>query len=489
VPTDVTLDVVMSDGSHRYIGLGHVEKSPKRYRTFSVEFTTPPGAERVSIWQAVSTPGWLYTDNYSLTESGKAEEPAPTTPPPTDEQPPAPEPSPEPAPEPAPPAPTDPPAPAPTPPAPGPDGYPREVQPGAYLSTLGLPDEMLPFKKAPSIMWNRPLPANTPLDPNSASQVAVFAKYARSGGGMPNNYPGIFEDQENAPQVYVVDSDQVPFVPVRFACPNGASSWWNYNAAEFENYINNAYPGKYGVPIPQSIKLSPDDRNTDAGLAIYDYKHDIQFNFWVFRASGGNYTACWGGHIGGQYTGIKDPSKCTPETAPARYSEGDGRFCYPFGEDAAGLTDLGTNITLQEAAQGKIEHAIAISIPHTREDGASYPATRNDGWCNSQGIAGAIGGQQNCLYLGQRLRLPADFDTSTIKNPFTRAVAEAAKTYGFIVHDSAGCICIQAESGLTAMSQGLPNPWDAIYGPGGNKAAYDEFPWEALQVLPKDYRW
>lgn len=493
VTTYVTLDVVLADGSHEYIGLGEAPRSPKKYTKFAATFTTPEDATKVSVWQAVASRGWLYTDNYSLTEAGGDAVPTPTSPPTTDapttdapvtEAPPSTD---------APPsiespAPTTTAAPEPVP-QPGPNGYPRQLEPGVYLSTLGVPEHLLAYKKSTTIQWNRPLPDDTPLDPNSASQAAVFAKYARSGGGMPNNYPGIFEDEGNAPQVFVVDSDQVEFVPVRFACPDGSKTWWNYNAAEFENYINNAYPGKYGVPIPKSIKLTKTNSNTDAGLAIYDYKHDVQFNFWVFNANGGTYTACWGGHIGGQHQGIKDPSKCTSATTPARYSEGDGTFCFPFGEDTAGFTDLGTNITLEEAQRGEINHAIAISIPHVREGGFSYPATRYNGWCTQMGIGAAIGGDQNCLYVGQRLRLPADFDTSTISHPFARMVAEAAKKYGFIVHDTAGCICIQSESSLTATSQGLPDPWPAIYGPGGNKAAYDAFPWEALQIVAKDYRW
>ena len=305
---------------------------------------------------------------------------------------------------------------------------------------------------------------------------------------MPGNYPGIFEDMENAPMTYVVDSDQVAFVPVHFAC-SGASSWWDYNASEFENYINNAYPGKYGVPIPAGVSVSNNGSNTDSPVAIYDYKHDVQFNFWVFNGSNGNYSACWAGHSGGQYVGIKDMSRCNAMNTPATFSSGDGTFCYPFGEDTAGFTDLGTNITLEEGRRGVINHAIAISVPQVSNDGVSFPATRFNGWCTSNGIAGAIGGSQNCLYVGQRLRLPANFDTSTIANPFTRAVAEAAKKYGFVVHDTAGCMCIQSESGLSATSMGRANPWDAIYGAAGNKGSYDAFPWESLQVVAKDYQW
>jgi hypothetical protein len=235
--------------------------------------------------------------------------------------------------------------------------------------------------------------------------------------------------------------------------------------------------------------VSNSSSNSDSPVAIYDYKHDVQFNFWLFQGANGNYSACWAGHSGGTYVGVKDMSRCNAGNMPATFSSGDGTFCYPFGEDTAGFTDLGTNITLEEAQRGVINHAISISVPQVKEDGYSFPATRFNGWCNSLGIAGSIGGAQNCLYVGQRLRLPASFDTSTIANPFTRMVAEAAKTYGFVVHDTGGCMCIQSESGLSATSRGLANPWDAIYGASGNKGAYDAFPWESLQVLAKDYRW
>jgi hypothetical protein len=492
VETYITLDMITLDGQHRYYSLPAAPPSANRYRKYTAKFTTTLDVASVSVFHSIASDGWLRTDKYSLTEGrGKpgstplpeANPPLaplpgddigtpPSTIPPDLGQPGGNNPS----------TPSDPNEPA------APSGYPLTAGNGSFVTTLGVSNSVLPYKSSASLLWNKPLPADAPLDPNSAAQVSVVGRYARSGGGMPGNYPGIFEDMENAPQTYVVDSDQVAFTPVRFACP-GASSWWNYNAAEFENYINNAYPGKYGVPIPAGVSVSNTSSNTDSPVAIYDFKHDIQFNFWLFNGSNGSYTACWAGHVGGQYVGIKDMSHCNSMNAPATFSSGDGTFCYPFGEDTAGFTDLGTNITLEEARRGVINHAIAISVPQVRDDGMSYPATRFNGWCTSLGIARAIGGAQNCLYVGQRLRLPASFDTSTIANPFTRAVAEAAKRYGFIVHDTAGCMCIQSESGLSAVSRGMPNPWDAIYGAGGNKGAYDAFPWESLQVLAKDYRW
>jgi hypothetical protein len=485
VRTYVTLDVLKTDGSHDYIGLGAVDPSGKRYAPFRVTFATPADAAKVTVLHSLASPGWLVTDDFSLTETGETPS-TPTAPPETAPSTALPG-SPSTEPPPTEPPPTEPPAttqpPATTPPPTAPAGA------ASYVSTAAVPESLLRYKRSSSIIWNRPLPASAPLDASSTGQAEVFGSHARAGGGLPNNWPGKFEDDENAPNVYVVDSDRVPFAPVRFQCPNGAQSWWNYDAAEFENYINNAYPGRYGVPIPSELVKSRSSSDTDSAVAIYDYKHDIQFNFWVFEGSNGNYTACWAGHSGGQYVGIKDPAKCNAMNAPDAFSKGDGTFCYPFGEDAAGFTDLGTNITIEEAKRGEINHAIAISVPQTRDDGFSYPATRNDGWCASQGVGAAIGGSQNCLYLGQRLRLPADYDTSTISNPFTRAVAEAAKTYGFVVHDSAGCMCIQSESAAALVAQGQPNPWDAIYGPGGNKGAYDAFPWEALQVVAKDYRW
>jgi hypothetical protein len=482
----VTLDLTTVDGEHRYYALPGAGASPNRYRKYTAKFTTTLDVATITVRHTLESPGYLRTDKFSLTESRA-------------------NPNSTPLPEPLPPI-VGPPVIGPSTPTPNgapgtgggsngnpvdpaaPAGYPLMAGDGAYVSTLGVSSSVLPYKTSGSLIWNKPLPANAPLDPNSAGQASVFGRFARPGGGMPNNYPGIFEDMGNAPQTFVVDSDKVAFTTVRFACP-GAGSWWNYDAAEFERYINNAYPGKYGVPIPPGVSVSNDGQNTDSPVAIYDYKHDVQFNFWVFQGSGGNYTACWGGHSGGSYVGVKDMSRCNGGNMPATFSSGDGTFCYPFGEDTAGFTDLGTNITLEEAHRGVINHAIAISVPHVREDGYSFPATRFNGWCDSMGIAGSIGGAQNCVYVGQRLRLPADFDTSTIANPFARMVAEAAKTYGFIVHDTAGCICIQSESGMSAVARGMANPWDSIYGPGGNKGAFDAFPWESLQVIAKDYQW
>jgi hypothetical protein len=498
VDTLVTLDVVTVNGEHRYYPLPQAGASGNRYGRYVVKFTTTLDTVAISIRHSIDGPGFLRTDRVSLTESRGNPYRTPLPEPYASDGTPMPGPGGLPLPVPgSDPAPGggDTPASEPTTPNTGdptddsaPEGYPLVAGNGAYVSTLGVSSSVLPYKSSASLLWNKPLPANAPLDPNSAGQAAVIARSARTGGGMPNNYPGIFEDMENAPQTFVVDSDQVAFTPVRFDC-SGSSSWWNYNAAEFENYINNAYPGKYGVPVPPGVSVSNTSGNSDSPVAIYDYKHDVQFNFWVFKGSNGDYTACWGGHSGGQYVGVKDGARCNAMNQPAAFSQGDGTFCYPFGEDTAGFTDLGTNITLEEARRGQINHAIAISVPHVREDGYSFPATRFNGWCDQMGIAGAIGGAQNCLYVGQRLRLPADFDTSSIANPFTRAVAEAAKTYGFIVHDTAGCICIQSESGMSATSRGMANPWDAIYGAAGNKGAYDAFPWESLQVLAKDYQW
>lgn len=368
-----------------------------------------------------------------------------------------------------------------------PSGYPLNPIPGVYFSTLGVSQNLLPYRTSTTSIWNKPLPDNTPTTSNSASQVSDFARLARQGGGrFP--WPAYFEGEGNAPQVYLVDSDVVPFVKVNFHC-TGNSTWWNYNAAEFENYINNAYPGKYGVPIPPNLPINRDNNGEDSPLAIYDYKKDIQFNFWVFENVNGTYRTCWGGHSGGSYVGIKEPNRCSAGSTPARFSEGNGTFCWPFGEDTAGFTDLGTNITFDDMFSGSINHAIAISIPHVRSDGYSYPATRYNGWCTSGNFEGASS-LSNCLYIGQRLRLPANYNTSQISNSHARILAEAVKKYGFIIHDTGGGISIQMEGDVGLTARGLPSPWDTYFGGwSGKSAAIQAFPWEALQVLPKDYQW
>jgi hypothetical protein len=342
---------------------------------------------------------------------------------------------------------------------------------GTYRSSLGVPDALLPWLRSTTLLWNQALPAQVPLDPGSASKAATLAKIAR---GIPiNGSPvfghGGFEDRTNAPNLYVVDSTRLPLTTLTFNC-GSATSWWGWSASKFESYMNGAYPGRYGIPIPAGIVMDPNEQDSQA--SIYDVATDTYFTFWLFRTptqtGRANYEACWGGYIAG-------------------YSKSTGMFPYPTGVVAAGFGDLQTMVSLADVRRGVINHAVAISIPNVDAGGFSYPANRNDGWCSPTSPMGQQIGAQNCIYEGQRLRLPADFDTSRIAHPLARMLAQAAKDYGFVVQDQAGCVCVQFESSVPVTNAGSPDPWATVYAGTSPYAIYDQFPWEALQVVAKDY--
>ncbi len=353
---------------------------------------------------------------------------------------------------------------------------------GTFFTTYGAPDYAVPWMNSTTLIFNRKLPADTPTLSNSATIANHINEIIR--GQRLYSYGSGFEDDFNAPYMLLVDSERESFQTVEFSPERcGASTWWNWKDEHFEPYINGAYSdiGKQGIPLPSDFKMQPGDG--DYHLVIYDYRKDILIEFW--RAQTSNLTGnsglevCWGGII-------KNFG-----------SQGKGAFAFPTGADAAGLTAPGLTITLEDVRRGEIRHAIGISTEMVNAGGASYPANRNDGYCNnpSKGERGttvenAVGGAQNCLYEGQYLRLPADFNVEAIAHPYARMVAKAARDYGIVVHDEAGCFCFQAESGLAATFNGLASgnlwaetaykdaqEWDILY-------AID---WSQLEVMPPDW--
>lgn len=383
-------------------------------------------------------------------------------------------------------------------------GYPNQNGKGSIFSTLGAPDNIIAWSKSTNLLWNKKLPTTTPKAGNSDQLVKDLADIAKNRKGGVS--PGSFNPRGNAFNMIMVDSDREEFRKVEFDCEGtGYSKMFGYwDKAEFEKMINTAYPGKYGVPIPKELKID-NSYHGDWSLSIYDYKKDIYFTLWRTRSMNitglQNLKACWAGYIlnyskdaNTQVTvdqlkakGFRDPN-VQPGTVK---TEAMGILPYPFGSNAAGLTDMGTNILLEEVRRGKIEHAIGLTVPHLRRDNPngwmfSYPANRNDGDCPAKVGYVAV---TSCPITGQRLRLPANFDLNTVKDPYARMVAEAVRDYGFILSDTAGCVCIRTESSHQLTLYGKPDFWDGSLGKDTYGAeSYFAFPWEKLELMPVDWR-
>jgi hypothetical protein len=68
-------------------------------------------------------------------------------------------------------------------------------------------------------------------------------------------------------------------------------------------------------------------------------------------------------------------------------------------------------------------------------------------------------------------------------------VAEAARDYGLVVHDIAGCFCLQSESSYPVTNTGLADedPWLDVYDGSTEFEILSQIDWSKLEILPKDW--
>ncbi|MDO5627811.1 MAG: malectin domain-containing carbohydrate-binding protein, partial [Mobilicoccus sp.] len=210
------------------------------------------------------------------------------------------------------------------------------------------------------------------------------------------------------------------------------------------------------VPIPAGAVPA---NGTDKQMTIYDESADQLWDFWVTERHGDGWRACWGGRL-------DDVSK------------NHGVFPAPYGATASGLAMTPGAISQESFRRGSIDHAMYLAIiSPANYDKVSWPANRSDGWSHDP----------HALMEGQRVRLDPTLDLSQFDmTPVARMVAEAAQTYGFIVADKAGAVAVITESGDTEKARTGTNPWDSMLA-GPAHEAMRGFPWEHMQVLPKDY--
>jgi hypothetical protein len=359
-------------------------------------------------------------------------------------------------------------------------GFPLLSSTGTYTTTLGVPLSLQKWSSSQTLWGNRKLPSGTPKAPNSDTFVVRMGQAARGQAGI---YPGTLATPANAPYMFFVDGDREQHKTVK-ACTSGDFSNWGISAATWENAMNGQNAnGKYGVPMPD---FNMNSNDSDFDVNIYDYKYDTLWEFWIFKTpnltGAATPTACWGGMI-------------------KNFSQSSGQFAYPYGASAAGVTFLGNMITFDDIKRGSINHAIAMSGVFSIKwnQGISWPANRGEGSCdiNSGKTVSSSWGSPTyyspaqCMYEGQRLRLPSGYDTNKFSNPMVRMIADAIKNYGLIDDDGGGCGgCIRMESTYPVTQLGKPDPLNTINAYGGltSQQIMAQLPWEDMQLLPKDYQ-
>ena len=283
---------------------------------------------------------------------------------------------------------------------------------------------------SPDSVWNRPLAPSAPVASFSAKMVNLLNQDVGVSGSWINTTNYSFP-------VYTVASNQ-PKVLVML----------DANASQI---LQGAFDS---VPLPPTARPAG---GTDQNLVVWQPSTQTMWEFWGLRhAPGGAWLARWGGKMS------------SVNTNPGYYAGG-------FGATATGLAAVGGLITLQEEADGVINHALAVAVPHPMAGVFLAPAQRTDGDTASW----------NAIPEGTRFRLPANLNVDALHLPRqTAMMAKAVQRFGMIVRDKASDVAFFAEDPYQFTQKHHVNP----YGPYAFQNRYPSqllaaFPWRYLEVV------
>lgn len=287
---------------------------------------------------------------------------------------------------------------------------------------------------APNSVWNATLPAGAPLDPSSPELVADLRRQLTLGAPWINTTSystPVYRVPANQPKVRV--TLDVPYPPLQQA----------FDA----------------VPLPADARPA---NGSDAHLVVWQRATDTMWEFWHLAKVHGAWHARWGGRM-------------THVSRSPGYYTGSERT---WGATATSLPLLGGLITLDDLAHHRIDHALALSIPHARSKSWSWPAQRTDGNSNSA----------QAVPEGTRFRLDPALDVNRLNvPPLVKMMAQAAQRYGIVVRDQAGVVAFSGED----PSPTGRNPWSERGGWFRGQYASTlvrQFPWDHLEALRTDQR-
>ncbi len=292
---------------------------------------------------------------------------------------------------------------------------------------------------SPTSVWNTPLADDAPLDPESAAITADLntevQREVRSHKG-----PAINTSAFSVP-IYTVPADQ-PTVPVTLRRSTTAAA------------LRTAWSA---VPLPVNAQPAA---GTDRHLVVWQPSTDKLWEFWRLQHHESGWQADWGG-------AMQDVS-----SGSGVYGQDSWPGATPWwGASASSLSIAGGLITLEDLERGKIDHALAISLPQIRAGVYALPAQRTDGKSTNP----------QTLPEGAHLRLDPKVDIDALNlPPLTRMIAEAAQRYGIFVRDGASTVCLYAQDPT-------PSGQNPFLGPDGYfegwRAPMDAFPWNRMQLL------
>ena len=211
------------------------------------------------------------------------------------------------------------------------------------------------------------------------------------------------------------------------------------------------------VPLPADAYPAA---GADAHLTLIQPSTDSMWEFFKLRREGDEWHAGWGG-------AIHDVS-----ANPGYYTSSSWPGAHPYwGATATSLPVVAGTMTIGELEQGRIDHALAISIPNARRGVFAFPAQRTDGTLTTS-VA---------IPEGSIFRLDPKVDIPSLHLPRLVAImAEAAQRYGIIVRDKTlDAIGFYAED-PTPLGK---NPYARLFGGKTPGVLLKSFPWRYLQAV------
>lgn len=240
--------------------------------------------------------------------------------------------------------------------------------------------------------WSKPIPADAPIDPNSAMWVAYLVKR------------------------YSQRSQSAPFITLRrYAVPVwvGGPGDPAMRIGKCRNYPCPKAAGAE-LPVPEAARPDP---GTDGHMVIIDERGNLAYDLFKAQRQGNTWTGAGG--------------------AKVNYKEGDGGTGPIEGATAGHLALLAGLIRPQEVKRGRIDHALQMTLPGIGTGPPRCPAQYS-----VDTVTDADAPPEGTLY-----QLDPTLDVKAAKLPrVTRIVARALQKYGAIVVDNGGQIAFRGEN-------------------------------------------
>jgi hypothetical protein len=301
---------------------------------------------------------------------------------------------------------------------------------------------------APTSLWNTPVAANAPLDPASSALSAAVANMVATTSA------GLNVMNWSAP-IYIVPAGQ-PTVTMHLN-PNPSTGQVN---AILQSAFN-------AVPVPPDAQPAT---GTDNVMIICQPSTDTMWETGKTQLLSDGWHFLYGGRMihfsqsPGYYQQLLDPAGNPLEE--------------PFwGNSASGLPIADSLITFRDLANGKIDHALGLMLPHMGITAGikAWPAARTDGGSDDP---------SSSIPEGARFRLDPKLNINSLNlPPLTRMIAVAAQRYGLIVRDGSSNVSIDGQVPETPAQTAI---WQQELARSGFKfwsQVLKQFPWRHLQLL------